>query len=169
MSFLAAASRCAGLPDVHDEETRRKNMTAIRARNTRPEKIVRSALHNAGFRFRLHDRKLPGKPDLVFRKYKAVIFVNGCFWHGHGCRDFRWPETRRDYWADKISGNTARDRVNSEILISTGWRVALVWECALKGRWRRDPQLLFAELAAWLVSNQQLLNLRGDEPVISPA
>ncbi|SOC89897.1 T/G mismatch-specific endonuclease [Ensifer adhaerens] len=115
-------------------------MSGIRGTNTRPELQVRKALHAAGFRYRLHERKLPGKPDLVLPKYRAVIFVHGCFWHGHGCHLFRMPSSNSVFWQEKIAGNVARDKVAVDRLRESGWRVATVWECALKGKTRRKPE-----------------------------
>lgn len=107
-------------------------MAGIRGKDTKPELMVRSALHRVGFRYRLHDKKLPGKPDLVFPKYSSVIFVHGCFWHGHMCKDFKWPKTRAGFWRDKIEGNVARDKAAMTSLTNSGWRIHIVWECELK-------------------------------------
>ena len=101
-------------------------MAAIRRADTKPEMLIRRGIHAHGFRYRLHDRKLPGRPDLTLSKYNAVIFVNGCFWHGHDCPMFRWPATRQEFWRDKITGNMERDTRNIAALLSSGWRVALV-------------------------------------------
>lgn len=109
-------------------------MAGIRDKNTKPELLVRRVLHKAGYRFRLHDKKLPGKPDLVLRKYKTVIFVNGCFWHRHGCKSFKWPQSRGGFWRNKIEKNVARDCKNYSALGDLGWKVIVVWECELKNR-----------------------------------
>lgn len=119
--------------DVLTTEQRRFNMSRIRGRDTAPELLIRHALHAEGFRYRLHDRKLPGRPDLVFPKYRAVIFVHGCFWHGHGCHLFKWPATRHAFWEAKISRNRERDEGAIRALRENGWRVLTIWECALKG------------------------------------
>jgi DNA mismatch endonuclease (patch repair protein) len=109
------------------------NMSRIRGRDTGPEITLRSLLHRAGYRFRLHDRKLPGRPDIVLAKYRTAILVHGCFWHRHdGCSNTTTPSTRRDFWQAKFDGNVARDRGNEERLIDFGWRVIVVWECELK-------------------------------------
>lgn len=108
-------------------------MAGIRGKDTRPEMILRRGLHARGFRFRLHDRRLPGSPDLVFPGRRAVIFVHGCFWHGHGCHLFRLPATRQEFWRAKIEGNAARDALAEGALAADGWRVLSIWECALKG------------------------------------
>ncbi len=125
------------MTDVLTPEQRRFNMSRIRGRDTGPEMIVRRALHAAGLRFRLHDRKLPGRPDLVFPRFRTVIFVHGCFWHAHGCRFSKLPQTRRVFWRDKIEGNTKRDREALTALLKQRWRVLIVWECVLRGG--RDP------------------------------
>ena len=127
-------------------------MSGIRGRDTKPEMIIRKGLHARGYRYRLHARSLPGKPDLVFPSRKAAIFVHGCFWHGHDCPLFKWPSTRADWWRAKIEGNRARDKVVREQIASMGWRQLRVWECALKGRQRRDPESLLGLIAAWLDS-----------------
>ena len=107
-------------------------MRQVRSVNTKPEMIVRSALHAAGYRFRLHRRDLPGNPDLVFPRYKVVVFVHGCFWHWHGCKRSRMPATNRDYWESKIARNVERDRETMAQLAALGWDVHVIWECDLK-------------------------------------
>jgi DNA mismatch endonuclease (patch repair protein) len=138
------------MPDVHDAETRRRNMRAIKAENTRPEMIVRKICHSLGYRYRLHRKDLPGKPDLVFPKYQSVIFVNGCFWHKHDCYLFKLPETRRDFWLDKLSANAVRDEHKREALIDSHWSVLLIWECALKGPKRIPVTKLTSIIDCWL-------------------
>lgn len=127
-------------------------MSGIRGRDTRPEMQVRKGLHATGFRYRLHDRNLPGKPDIVLPKYRAVIFVHGCFWHGHGCRLFRWPKTREEFWREKIGRNVANDRRHLEQLAALGWRTGIIWECSTRDR----PQwnILLAEVEQWLRHGQ---------------
>ncbi|WP_333608277.1 very short patch repair endonuclease [Arsukibacterium sp.] len=121
--------------------------------------LVRRALHQAGFRYRLHVANLPGKPDLVFPKYKAVIFVQGCFWHQHQCAMFHWPKTRTEWWRQKISANRARDDAVQDKLRELGWRVMLVWECALKGRNKTPPHQLTADISLWLRSGASFAEL----------
>lgn len=122
------------MADIVDAETRSRMMAGIRNKNTKPELLLRRALHAAGRRYRLHGAKLPGKPDLVFAKHQAVVFVHGCFWHRHkDCRFATTPATRPEFWAVKFSANIERDRRNVAALLENGWRVATVWECALKG------------------------------------
>jgi DNA mismatch endonuclease, patch repair protein len=120
------------MADIVDVATRSRMMSGIRGKNTNPEMIVRRILHAAGFRYRLHDKKLPGKPDIVLPKCKTVIFVHGCFWHGHMCKKFKWPSTRPEWWREKIEGNFARDRRHVSELQSLGWRAITVWECELQ-------------------------------------
>ena len=107
-------------------------MSRIRSKDTAPEMRVRSALHRAGYRFRLHVKDLPGKPDIVLPKYKTVIFVHGCFWHQHKkCRHVKIPETRRDWWKTKLNNNSKRDKVHQQMLLNSGWNILIVWECFL--------------------------------------
>ena len=125
--------------DVHDKKTRSYNMSRIKGKNTRPEELVRKYLFSQGFRYRKNDKRLPGSPDIVLPKYKTVIFVNGCFWHGHeGCRYFVWPESNKDFWKNKIETNIARDNKKTAALESMGWKVITVWECELKPKIREQ-------------------------------
>lgn len=119
--------------DVHDKKTRSYNMSQIKGKNTKPEEMVRKYLFAQGFRYRKNDKKLPGTPDIVLPKYKTVIFVNGCFWHGHeGCKYFVWPKSNPNFWKKKIETNISRDMQKIELLQSQGWRVIIIWECELK-------------------------------------
>jgi DNA mismatch endonuclease (patch repair protein) len=126
------------MADVVTPEVRSRMMSGIRGKDTQPEMIIRRGLHARGFRFRLHDRRLPGKPDLVFPKYRAVIFVHGCFWHGHNCHLFKWPKTREAFWREKIEGNKSRDRQHLSSLKVAGWHALAIWECQLKSASKRD-------------------------------
>lgn len=120
------------MADVHTPEQRSYNMSRIHSKNTKPEELVRKFLFSQGFRYRKNDAKLPGKPDIVLPKYKAVIFVNGCFWHGHeGCRYFVWPKNNAEFWKEKITRNIQRDKHNHQLLANQGWRVIEIWECQL--------------------------------------
>ena len=114
-----------------------------------------------GFRYKLHDAKLPGKPDLVFPKYRAVIFVNGCFWHGHDCYLFKWPSTRQEFWANKIGRTVERDKENNVALMNAGWRVLRIWECAIKGRGRLPLDIIAKEAAEWLMSSEKIIEIKG--------
>lgn len=119
--------------DRVSREVRSKNMSRIRSRDTKPELLLRKELFSRGFRYRLHGKKIPGKPDLVLKKWNAVIFIHGCFWHRHeGCKYSTIPATRTEFWNEKFEGNTARDAKNLETLLARGWRVAVIWQCALK-------------------------------------
>jgi len=137
-------------------------MSRIRGKNTRPEMQVRRALFERGFRYRLHDRRLPGTPDLVLSKHHAVVFVHGCFWHGHDCRFFRWPATRSEFWRAKITRNKELDGIAKASLHETGWRVLSVWECALRGRTDEERQNVYDAAADWLRGSTEELDLDGD-------
>lgn len=123
------------MADVHNQATRSYNMSRIKNKNTRPEMLVRKFLFARGFRYRLNDKKLPGKPDIVLPKYKTVIFVNGCFWHGHeNCRYFKLPATRTEWWKEKIEGNVKNDIKKHALLTDAGFKVIVVWECEINKR-----------------------------------
>jgi DNA mismatch endonuclease (patch repair protein) len=116
--------------DRLSKERRSWNMSRIRGKNTTPEKVVRSMLHRMGYRFRLHGKKLPGRPDIVLPRYKTVVFVHGCFWHRHrGCKNCTTPTHRRAWWLNKLEGNAKRDQAHRQVLGKLGWRVIVVWEC----------------------------------------
>lgn len=149
------------MADVVDKETRSRMMSGIRGVHTKPEMIIRRGLHQRGFRFRLHEKHLPGKPDIVLPKHRAAVLVQGCFWHGHDCPLFRWPGTRQEWWREKIEANRTRDRRISAALKDLGWRQAYVWECALKGRLRQDPDIMLDHLADWIRGQQPELVIRG--------
>ncbi len=125
-------------------------MAGIGAKDTKPEMIIRRGLHAMGYRFRLHDKSLPGKPDIVFPKFKSVILVHGCFWHAHECHLFKWPSTRGDFWKSKIRGNKERDERNLKALKIEGWRTITIWECALKGPTRLLEEDIFVKVSLWL-------------------
>ncbi|KFN48483.1 DNA glycosylase [Arenimonas malthae CC-JY-1] len=146
------------------QETRSRMMAGIRGENTKPELIVRSRLHADGLRFRLHDRELPGKPDLVLRRWNALVFVHGCFWHGHGgCKYFRLPRTRPEFWRQKIEGNKARDLRTLDAVARIGWRVAIVWECAI----RDDCQQSLSKLVSFVRSESPHVEIGSPEGAIS--
>ena len=147
--------------DIVNPATRSRMMSRIRSGNTKPEMIVRRALHKNGFRYRLHDSRIPGKPDLVFPKYHAVLFVNGCFWHGHDCPLFRMPETRNEFWKSKIQKNQERDTVVRKRLEDIGWRLGIVWECSLKGKKRIGTEEIVKRIVSWLGSDTKEFEIRG--------
>ena len=132
--------------DVHSPEQRSYNMSRIKGKNTKPELLVRKWLWSRGYRYRLHRKDLPGKPDIVFPKQKKAVFVHGCFWHKHDCRYFKWPRTNREFWKKKINENVRRDQKNYQDLIADGWNYFIVWECELKaditGLWDRLAEFL---------------------------
>jgi DNA mismatch endonuclease (patch repair protein) len=133
-------------------------MASIRGRDTQPEMVVRIFLHSLGFRYRLAPRNLPGKPDVVLPKHNAAIFIHGCFWHGHiGCRFATMPRTRTEFWTGKIAANRARDRIKEAELYSKGWRVAVVWECALKS----DRDAALQRLVTFIRSGMKFEEISG--------
>lgn len=149
------------MTDVLTPEQRRLVMSRIRGKDTKPELILRRGLHAAGFRYRIHARELPGRPDLVLPRYRAVIFVNGCFWHGHDCPMFRLPETRREFWATKISANRERDRRQKVELSEDGWRCLVVWECSMRGKARHPVADVISACARFLKSHAMQDELAG--------
>jgi DNA mismatch endonuclease (patch repair protein) len=138
-------------------------MSGIRGKDTRPEIILRRGLHARGFRFQLHRRDLPGKPDLTFPKFGAVLLAHGCFWHGHDCHLFKWPATRPDFWREKIAQNKTRDEATFRALRAKAWRVGKVWECALKGRMRLEHESVIDRCSEWLTSSAETLEISGCE------
>lgn len=136
-------------------------MSGIRGKNTKPELTIRKALHARGFRYRIHCKDLPGNPDMCLPKYRAVIFVHGCFWHGHDCHLFRLPSTRPEFWSAKIERNKQVDEAAVHRLHVEGWRVATVWECALKGRTRLQLDDTISNLSSWLRSEKPALQIKG--------
>lgn len=134
-------------------------MSGIRGRDTRPEIQIRKFLHSEGFRFRLHVKALPGCPDVVLPKYRAVVFVNGCFWHGHGCHLFKLPATRTEFWKTKISRNHENDGRALRELATAGWRTAVIWECSLKGKTRLDPAVLVGLVCDWIRGSEQAIEI----------
>ena len=137
-------------------------MAGIKGKNTRPELAIRRALHKRGFRYRLHVADLPGKPDMVFPSRKAVIFVHGCFWHGHDCHLFKWPSTRPGWWQDKINRNRQNDLKCAAALSEKGWRILQVWECALRGKKRLPEELVIDAIIGWLQQQSGNLEIRGE-------
>ena len=141
------------MPDIVSPKQRRRMMAGIRGKDTKPELFIRRALHARGLRYRLHDSKLPGKPDISIPRFRAVVLVNGCFWHGHSCHLFKWPSTRKEFWRKKILGNRRKDGEVFRELRRLGWRVAVIYECALKGKFRLDPGKVIDETENWIRSD----------------
>lgn len=140
------------MADVHDKKTRSFNMSRIKGKDTKPEMLVRKYLFSKGFRYKLHDKSLPGKPDLVFPKLKTALFIHGCYWHGHeNCKYFVPPKTRTDWWLDKIGKNKLRDSENLSKLKNEGWKVITIFECELKSSVREatldNLQKMLAEIS----------------------
>lgn len=149
------------MADVVPAAVRSRMMAGIRGTDTRPEMLLRKGLHARGFRYRLHARELPGRPDIVLPRYRAVIFAHGCFWHGHDCHLFRWPSTRPEFWRAKIARNREVDRRVASELAAAGWRRGVVWECALKGRTRLPLEQAIAACEEWIRSARETFELRG--------
>lgn len=149
------------MADVVDKATRRRIMSGIRNKDTGIELSVRKALFAKGFRYRLNQKGLPGKPDIVLSRYEAAIFIHGCFWHGHDCVFFRLPATNRQFWQLKIEGNRSRDAHNYEALTKMGWRVAVVWECALRAKGEEALGKVANRLDRWLRGRSKGIEIRA--------
>ncbi len=141
--------------DVHDSVTRSYNMSRIKGKDTKPEEIVRKYLFSQGFRYRKNDSRLPGKPDVVLKKYKTIVFVNGCFWHHHDCRFFVWPKNNAEFWREKINRNVERDKKNISDLIRQGWYVIIIWECDLKQNKEKVLQNLVQDIRNGIYAEQR--------------
>lgn len=150
------------MADVVSPEKRSRMMSGIRSKNTRPELAIRKLLHGRGFRYRLHDAKLPGKPDIVLTRFRAVILINGCFWHGHNCHLFKWPSSNEPFWKAKINRNIAVDESARNSLHSAGWRILTIWECALKGKSRKPAETIADDIVAWLTTGAGDAEIKGD-------
>ena len=146
------------MADIVSPSVRSRMMSGIKSKNTKPEIILRKQLHGMGFRYRLHDRRLPGTPDMVFPKYHAVIFIHGCFWHGHECHIFKWPSSNTEFWKNKINANKERDNGNKQQLLDAGWRIAIVWECAIR-KSGYTGQAVARKLADWLSGDSAWLEV----------
>jgi DNA mismatch endonuclease, patch repair protein len=156
--------------DVLTPAQRQLNMSRIRGKDTKPELTLRRGLHALGFRFRLHRGDLPGRPDLVFPSRRAVIFVHGCFWHGHTCPMCKMPATRPEFWRGKIASNQLRDERSIQALHLLGWRVMIVWECSLKGPTRRSSNEVLTDCAAFIRGNPAQTVIEGVRPKgVNPA
>ncbi len=149
------------MADVVSRQKRSEMMSGIKGKNTKPEHFIRKALHARGYRFRLHKKGLPGKPDLVLPKYNAAIFVHGCFWHGHDCHLFKWPQSRPEFWRTKIKKNRENDEKTLSSLHKQDWRVLVVWECAIKGKERLGAERIIDGIVGWLHSDESYDEIRG--------
>jgi DNA mismatch endonuclease (patch repair protein) len=138
------------MTDVHDSQTRSRNMAAIRNSNTIPELRVRQELHRRGFRYSLKNKSLPGKPDVVLSKYRVAVFVHGCFWHRHNCKYFKLPKTNTEFWKNKISANVKRDTDVIRQITDIGYRVLVIWECSFKGKNKERLDSLFERIILWI-------------------
>ena len=147
------------MADIVSPEKRSLMMAGIKGKDTTPELLIRRALHKRGFRYRIHEKKLPGKPDLVLPKFKAVIFINGCFWHGHSCHLFKWPSSKEDFWKKKVTRNQELDNINIGMVLAKGWRVGVIWECALKGKAKRTFEYIIEETVKWILSKEPTFGL----------
>ena len=143
------------MADDVSREQRSRMMAGIKGKDTKPELVVRKGLFRRGFRYRLHRKDLPGKPDIVFPKYHAVVLVNGCFWHCHECELFKWPKKNAVFWRTKILNNKKRDARNMALLQDAGWRVATVWECSIKGKPASQIEREINRLETWLKEKPQ--------------
>jgi DNA mismatch endonuclease, patch repair protein len=148
------------MADIVDLATRSRMMSGIRSKDTRSEIEIRHGLHRLGFRYRLHSRNLPGKPDMTFAQFRAVIFVHGCFWHGHDCKFFRLPGTRTEFWRAKIDRNRARDVSVKRQLADKSWRHLVIWECAVRGQGKGALPLVLEKAALWLRGDAQSSEIR---------
>ena len=151
------------MADVFSKEKRSQVMSAIRSKDTAPELQLRKALHAKGYRYSLHSKHLPGTPDLVFRKFQAVLFVNGCFWHGHNCSMFKFPSTNQEFWKNKILTNQERDSKAHALLTKSGWRILTVWECSLRGKFKLNFDSLIITIEDWLNSENQFCEISSFE------
>lgn len=151
----------ARVADIVTQAVRSRMMSGIGGKDTKPELLIRKLLFAKGFRYRLHAKDLPGKPDLVFPCYQAVIFIHGCFWHGHDCHLFKWPKSREEFWKQKITGNRSVDTRSYKMLNEKGWRILTVWECSIKGKTRLNPVILANRIEKWLLSCNKWKEITG--------
>lgn len=153
------------MADIVSTEVRSRMMAGIKGKNTKPEIIIRKALHALGYRYRLHNAKLPGKPDLSLPKYKAIIQINGCFWHKHDCHLFKWPSSRKEFWYPKLKRNAEKDIENNKALLSLGFRILTVWECSLKGKEKLPVENVIDRINYWLQSDIEQMEIRGQQDI----
>lgn len=152
------------MADIVDASTRSTMMARVKGKDTRQEVEFRKRLFALGFRYRLHDKKLPGTPDIVLAKYKTVIFIHGCFWHAHDCHLFRWPTSKTAFWKKKLAGNKKRDIENIASLKNLGWRVLVIWECSFRGTGRnraKEFETITVKSVKWLRSKSKYREIKG--------
>ena len=152
------------MADIVDKMTRSKIMSRIKGKDTKPEVEIRKKLFARGIRYRLHDKSLPGKPDIIFPKYNAIIFFNGCFWHAHECDIFKWPSSNVAFWGGKLTINKENDRKNNEILKKLGWRILTIWECSYRSPGKKDwgkIEGIVNRAEKWLYSNKKIGEIKG--------
>ena len=152
------------MADIVDVSTRSRMMAGIRSKDTRHELEIRKKLFALGFRYRLHDNNLPGKPDIILPRYRAVIFIHGCFWHVHDCVLFKWPSSRIEFWQKKLLRNKEKDHLTIAALKNMGWRISIIWECSFRGAGKkREKEIdwIVTKVAKWLYSRKKYCELRG--------
>jgi DNA mismatch endonuclease (patch repair protein) len=154
--------------DTVDRQTRSRIMASVGQKNTGAELLLRKALHENGLRYRLHDRSLPGSPDLVFPRFRAVVFVHGCYWHSHGCYRSAVPKSRNEFWTEKFHANRSRDARNVRLLLEDGWRVFTVWECALNGKTAKPFDAVAKAVRTWLESSRKRGEIAGTPVAAKP-
>ncbi len=150
--------------DIVSKETRSRIMARVGQKDTGPEILLRSALHRTGLRYRLHDRTLPGSPDLVFPRFRSAVFIHGCYWHSHGCHRSTVPKSRREFWEEKFRANRRRDARDAALLRERGWRVMIVWECALIGKHASEPKNVAERVRVWLAGVEERGEVSGHLP-----
>ncbi|MFH1212277.1 MAG: DNA mismatch endonuclease Vsr [Candidatus Woesearchaeota archaeon] len=152
------------MADIVDASTRSRMMSGIRSKDTKHEIEIRKRLFAHGYRYRLHDIRLHGKPDIILPRHKAVIFIHGCFWHAHDCKLFKMPSTRVEFWREKLERNKKKDRDNNNALKNLGWRISTIWECAFRGTGKKREKEIDAivkKIVKWLRSGKNNLEIRG--------
>lgn len=152
------------MADIVDSSTRSRMMAGIKGKDTKPEIEIRKRLFALGFRYRLHDSKLPGKPDLILPRYNAIIFFNGCFWHAHDCYLFKWPSSRKRFWKKKLTRNREKDLENNEALREIGWRILIIWECSFRGvgkNRKKEIDAIMKKAEKWLSSKSKFREIKG--------
>lgn len=147
------------MADTFTQKERSNLMSRIGSKDTKPEMKIRKGLHAMGFRYSLHDKNLPGKPDMKLPKYNALIEINGCFWHGHGCTSFHLPKSREEYWHNKIKKNQKRDKENVKKLLNLGWRVLIIWGCSMRGKYSYDLIDVLEKTEKWLISDKKFAEI----------